>query len=191
MTARTAFAHLRGANEPTPTDIAKPQPCHHSPPRRPNVYTDGSLKHPTSKEYCLGGAGAWHPERDLANTGATEAETNLATFMQEADGLRLCNHLEGYGGSSTRLEITGAITALAMNGPANIGTDSQAFIDKATRLHQHIAMGTQPKRPWMLQKDGDIWQIYHEHAKTKTIQAITLLHVHPSSAVVWHFCIIL
>ena len=96
-TARQAFQHLRGHHPPTPT-VAVPTTCTDLPPEQPNVYSDGSLINPTEPHFSLSGAGAWHPQRQLDTTGASEAEANLAVFAQEASGLKLFTQICGYGG---------------------------------------------------------------------------------------------
>ena len=146
-TARQAFQHLRG-NHPPASTTALPTTCTDSPPDQPNVYTDGSLINPTEPSFCLGGAGAWHPQRQLDNHGASEAEANLAVLAQEDGGLKLYSQMCGYGGSSTRMEIAGAIIGMATNGAVHIGTDSNSFMRKALALHHHINLHTIPKRPW-------------------------------------------
>ena len=184
--ARQAFQVLRGCNAPTPPDITTSEPCHLPPPPQPNSYTDGSLKQPTEPDFCLGGGGTWHPHRSFEHTGATEAEANIATFEQEPGGLKLFNHSPGYGGSSTRMEIQGAITALAAPGPTHMATDSQAFRSKALAIHRHVDAHTLPRKPWALQHDGDLWHLYHRFVKAKTTQAIDITKVkgHATQAMV-------
>ena len=175
--ARQAFQVLRGSNAPTPQDIATPEPCSLPAPPEPNAYTDGSLKQPTEPDFCLGGGGTWYPCRDLEQTGASEAEANIATFEQELGGLKLYNHAPGYGGSSTRMEIQGAITALAAKGPTHMATDSQAFRSKALAIHRQVDAHSKPKKPWALQHDGDLWHLYHRFVSAKTTQAIDITKV--------------
>ena len=175
-TARQAFQHLRGQHPPTP-NTALPDTCHDRPPQQPNVYTDGSLINPTEPLFSLGGAGAWHPNRQLENTGISEAEANLAVLGQEGSGLKLFTQISGYGGSSTRMEIAGAIIGIAAKGAVHLGTDSSSFMAKALNIHHHINQHTLPKRPWALQRDGDLWYMYYQHATAKTTTAITITKV--------------
>ena len=58
-----------------------------------------------------------------------------------------------------------------------MGTDSQAFRDKALQLHQHIQQQTLPRRPWALQTDGDVWRVYFEHATAKQVGSIAITKV--------------
>ena len=126
---------------------------------------------------ALGGAGAWHPQRQLSTQGPSEAEANLAVLHQEAAGLKLYTQLCGYGGSSTRLEIAGAIVGLAADGAMHLGTDSKSFMAKALSVHQHINNNTLPKRPWAIQTDGDMWHMYFRHAAAKHTAAIAISKV--------------
>ena len=176
LTARQAFQVLRGQHPPTP-NIALPAPCTQPPPPQPNVYSDGSLTSPTEPLYSLGGAGAWHPNRQLHVTGTSEAEANMAIVSQEAAGLKLFTQMNGYGGSSTRLEIAGAIIGMAADGAMHLGTDSSSFLTKTHTIHNHIRQHTLPKRPWALQRDGDMWHMYYKHAAAKKPDAITITKV--------------
>ena len=176
LPARQGFQALRGAHPPTP-DIALPESCSHQPPDQPNAFSDGSLHSPTEPSFSLGGAGAWHPRRQMEEQGPSQAEANLAVLQQQQDGLKLFTHLLGYGGSSTRLEIAGAIVAFAANGPIHLGTDSKSFLTKALTIHMHINHHTLPKRPWALQKDGDLWKLYYQHVHAKGTIAINLSKV--------------
>ena len=47
----------------------------------------------------------------------------------------------GYTCSSTRTELAAAIIALVANGPVHIGTDSQAFLEKAQWILGHLRKG--------------------------------------------------
>ena len=55
------FQLLKGAY---PSEaIRAPDPCEEEAPEDINAYTDGSLIHPTSSQFSLGGAGVWWPNR--------------------------------------------------------------------------------------------------------------------------------
>ena len=162
LTARQAFQLQRGQNEEV--DIAPPNPTMDRPPQHPNVYSDGSVKNPTEPQFSLGGAAAWHPQRELAQRPASNSEANIGVFAQQAHGLKVITHLQGHTGSSTRLEIAAAILAVAADGPIHLATDSQSFRSKALHVHHLIQTHSSPQRPWALQRDGDLWKIYHDHA---------------------------
>ena len=67
--------------------------------------------------------------------------------------------------------------AIASPHSAHIGTDSAAFLHKASLLHQLINQDKKPKKPWALQTDGDLWKIYRQHAKAKGVNSIKLSKV--------------
>ena len=48
---------------------------------------------------------------------------------------------------------------------------------KALTIHHHINQHTLPKRPWPIQRDGDMWRMYFQHATAKTISAIAITKV--------------
>ena len=176
LSIRAAFQHIRGAHQQQPS-IAMPSTCHDTPPPNPNVYSDGSLTHPQQPQYNLSGAGVWHPHHNLADSPPSDTEANLAVLTQQDEGLQLYALLPGHTGSSTRVELAAAIIAIAKDGPVHLGTDSQSFRAKALNVHQMVRAGTQPRRPWMLQTDGDLWKLYHDCAQAKTVDAIAITKV--------------
>ena len=46
-------------------------------PTQPNVYSDGSLKHPRGIFWQVGGAGVWWPKRSLTEVPIIAAEENI------------------------------------------------------------------------------------------------------------------
>ena len=48
---------------------------------------------------------------------------------------------------------------------------------KANWIHNMISHDLQPKRPWALHKDGDLWGTYHDHVKAKGVHAIKISKV--------------
>ena len=68
--------------------------------------------------------------------------------------------LRGRRCSSTRAELMAGITAALANGPVHQGTDSSAYRSKCQLLLNGVNLTR--KRPWALQKDGDLWE-YMEH----------------------------
>ena len=176
LNARQAFAQLRGPHQ-QPAHITPPQPCHSAPPTEPNTYTDGSLTNSSQPDFNLGGAGVWHPQGDLQAQPASETEAQLAVFQQMQQGLQVFINLPGLTTSSTRAELAGAILAIARTGPVHFGTDSQALVRKLTYIHQLIGQDQMPKRLWAFHKDGDLWSLYHQHAKAKGINGILVTKV--------------
>lgn len=186
---RQAFARSKGGTaEPMHTNI---KPCSEKAPRDINVYTDGSLINNKASRFKLGAAGVWWKGRrrgdgplspDEVNQGLyvqplSEGETDIGVPTQEEDGLGIAVALVGFGGSSTRSEIAGGIIAIAADGPVHIGTDSQSFRDKATKLIDMVERGRKPKRPWSTQKDGDLWIMLHEMVRQKGCESIKITKV--------------
>ena len=128
--ARQVFQKLKADQEPP--QMAMPYKCTRRPPSDINVYTDGSWKNPLIQYLGLGGAGVWWPSRNTeAYHRLNDAEKEVAQSTQYHNGLMLYTSMGGYTGSSTRTELAAAIIAMMANGPVHIGTDSQAFKDKA------------------------------------------------------------
>ena len=73
----------------------------------------------------------------------------------------------GFGGSSTRTELAAAIVAIIANGPVHIGSDSQAFIDKASDILHKLRIGKPVKCNWKTTSDGDLWEHFTEAAIAK------------------------
>jgi hypothetical protein len=78
----------------------------------------------------------------------------------------------GYGGSSTRTELAAAIVAIVANGPVHIGTDSQAFIDKASDILHKLRTGKRIKYNWKTLSDGDLWEHFTHAAIAKGPKSI-------------------
>ncbi len=135
--ARQAFANIKANKQPP--HYAVPHRCRLPAPKSINVYSDGSWLYPTQKILGLGGAGVWWPGRDINHAHRlSPAEKELGHYTQLDEGLRLYSPIGGFGGSSTRTELAAAILAIAANGPIHLGTDSQAFLDRATRVIQDV-----------------------------------------------------
>ncbi len=83
----------------------------------------------------------------------------------------------GYSGSSTRTELAAAIIAISSNGPIHIGTDSQAFMDRAVRIINSIKNNTKHYTNWKTTSDGDLWQHFEEAVKAKGPHAIKITKV--------------
>ena len=91
----------------------------------------------------------------------------MAVFDQQKDGMKLISHLPGNCSSSTRMELAGAIVAVVAPGPIHLATDSKAFLDKAKSVHQLVEQQRQPRRPWALQTDGDLWKHYYDQVQAE------------------------
>ena len=94
-----------------------------------------------------------------------------------AGGLALMSALGGYGGSPTRCGRAVAIVAVAAPHPTHLGTDSQAFIDRAEHVHALIRAHRRPARPFGAWHDGDLWQQYYNMVQAKGVATIKLSKV--------------
>ena len=65
--------------------------------------------------------------------------------------------------------------AMCGPGPIHQATDSKAFLTKAS----HILLGRDLtlKKPWSLQKDGDLWVWYERLARHKGLHSMKLFEV--------------
>ncbi len=85
----------------------------------------------------------------------------------------------GYNGSSTRTELAATIVAIMANGPVHIGTDSQAFMDRACLILGYLKQRKQTRRKcnWKTTPDGDLWHHFQEAARAKGPHAIRITKV--------------
>ena len=88
----------------------------------------------------------------------SEAEEEVAYCKQTDDGLQLYSAIGGYGGSSTRAELAAGIVALLSNSAVHIGSDSEAFVNKANEIIDLVDKGKDPQqwKSWKLRTDGDL-----------------------------------
>ena len=75
--ARKSFANIRGVDY-VPKHVVAPS-VHGVAPSQPNIYTDGSMQHPKTKAYRLGGYAVWHPNR---RAKPTRQPTNAKWILQ-------------------------------------------------------------------------------------------------------------
>ena len=120
----------------------------------------------------------WWPGRNIAQRHRlSPAETELAQHVQHTDGLSLHTPIGGLSGSSTRTELAAAILAIVANGPVHIGTDSQAFLDRAVKVIEGVRRHRKRKRNWQLVSDGDLWFHFEQAVKAKGWKSIRLSKV--------------
>ena len=83
----------------------------------------------------------------------------MAVIKQLDSGVQLFTAIGGYGGSSTRTELAAGLIGLRAQGPVHIGSDSKAFVNKATELVGILSKGGNPQqyRSWRIRTDGDLW----------------------------------
>ena len=138
-----------------------PKPCGGVPPEDINVYTDGSLAYGRHPHMTLASAGIWWPGRLTAPPDIEACEAHFGQVQCYPTGVRLKAAVPGVGGSSTRAEIAAGLGAVANNIPFKTGTDSKAFLDKACKIHYMLIIRESPQIPWSIQKDGYLWQQFH------------------------------
>ena len=92
-------------------------------------------------------------------------------------GLSLCTALAGFGGFSTRAELAAGIVTISADRAVHLGTDSQAFLDKAHYVLDLCRRGKQPKKPWGIHADGDLWEAFHDAVKAKGHKSIAITKV--------------
>ena len=124
------------------------------------VYGDGSYTTPTKAWAALGGCGAWFPDWNK--------EGEDKPHRRERD---LAYPAIGQNSSSTRQEL--AMWLLILTEPVRTmyATDSASMLNKAKQLlaaakriaeeeeqGKHVRKDNPYKRPWGLQRDGDLWQ---------------------------------
>ena len=154
MNARQAFQNARGGT--LKIDIPKVQKCERKAPEEINVYSAGSLINTKTHSFKLAGAFVWWPKRNNENKPLSGAEYFM-TFHHQEEGLALKAAIVGLGGSSTRAEIAAGSIAMAANEEVHMGMDSQSFLTRANIILQMVKDNRRPKRPWSIQKDGDLW----------------------------------
>jgi ribonuclease HI len=165
LPGRVAFSRIK--DKPGKVHDPMPYRCTLCPPDEPNVYSDGSWKHPLVFHYSLGGAGVWWPGRRctgaaLGRHSISPVEDDFAFVTEAKDGVRLCTKIGGYAGSSTRTELAAAILAMCANGPVHLASDSAAFVNKANAIAEMVKVGKKPKRHFNLTSDGDLWGQFYE-----------------------------
>ena len=132
--ARQLFAFIRGGHGHGEMP-SFPEAIEGPLPKKPNVYTDGGLKHPESNLWCLGGFGIWWPS---GLSDGPNKQLHKFTHQQAIDeGVLMWNSLPGLGCSSTRTELAAVIMACIHPQPLHIASDSKAMIDKAQMLIRH------------------------------------------------------
>ena len=174
LNARQVIQKLRGGHVSCEIAIDD-ESCSLSPPDCPNVYSDGSLKNPRNWYWGMGGYGVVWSSRDLRNQPLSQNELDYAYHEVDRDTVSFWGAMPGHINSSTRTELAAGILALCGKGPIHQGTDSKAFMDKATRILNGENLIR--KTPWKLQKDGDLWYWYERLARAKGFHAIRLSKV--------------
>ena len=142
-----------------------PGPCDETAPDEPNVFTDGSLKHPACQHWSLGGMGVWWPSRNLQDHPLSDMERNFSVWEVGENCLSLWGAITGARCSSLRTELSAGILAASGPGPAHQATDSKAYQVKVNKML--AGQNLTAKKPWSLQPDGDLWSIMEDAIRMK------------------------
>ena len=118
--------------------------------------------------------GLWTPGAALHDPAVSQlAKIALPIDVPDGQvGYMYAGLLVGQLGSSTRAEIAGGVAALLQPFPVQIGTDSEAFLCKATQIIENPEV--QPRKPFPLQRDGDLWQTFAQLVADRGPNSITV-----------------
>ncbi len=165
--------------------ISDPRPpaeqCELPAPDAVNVFGDGGVSHPTTTQFRLGAYSVWHPQRSSAMT-ETEADYNLFNYhfkfrkaINSGPGLALQGVVRGPICSSTRTELVGFINAVLAPGPVHYACDNAAVVNRGRAILQDPFLD--PRKPWGLVRDGDLWDVLQHAVRAKTPDSIAISKV--------------
>ena len=155
-----------------------PEGINGKPAAQPDLFSDGGVKNPTNQTWALGGFGIWtgtriSPDEEMDAALQQDNQAPQLFHQREADeGMARWGPLAGFGTSSTRNELAAALLGLMLPRPVHIGSDSDTFVKKANFLLKaakrwNITLGTKHHttrnpmgKPWGMQADGDLWEIF-------------------------------
>ena len=101
-------------------------------PKKPNVYSDGSLKQNRCYFQQTGGAGVFWPDSRLEQLAADEAR--YTQQEQLGEGFLLWASFNSLLNSSTRTELAAAIVAITPPVPVHSGIDNSAMVQKGNQI---------------------------------------------------------
>ena len=153
-------------------ELVLPPKSTQNAPENPNVYNDGSLKNSLCQWWSVGGICVFWPQRSLQSTPLNLNEQKFVV-SQNAKGIMLSAALLGHRASSTRAELGAGITAMLADCPTHQGTDSMAYLLKATQ----ILKGVLPNKPWAILTDGDLWEYFEQIVNAKGANAVNITKV--------------
>ena len=170
MNARQLMAAIRHSDEPV--TMEPPSRCTARPPATPNVYTDGSFKNPQHQKWALGGFGLWWPGRDMQQHPPSNNEHRFTNTKQQDGGTRMWAAVTGHYCSSHRTELAAGLVAIHSEGPVTLRADNLSFVNRA----KAILAGTPQtaKRPWAIQSDGDLWELFERGVGHKGANSIDI-----------------
>ncbi len=162
---RQVFLDIKGAGDKV--HCVLPKACAQQAPPEINAYTDRSWVFPKPQWLGMGGAGVWWPRRGLQSNALSTAEIELGIEKVHESGICIYTKIGGFHGSSTRTELSAGILAISGSPAVHLGTGCQAFQVKAERILDDIRHGRRQRKPWKIQKDGDLWQHFYLRPRRK------------------------
>ena len=153
-------------------DLEPPLPCAHPAPDLPNVWPDGSVKHPSQAIWSLGGFGVVQENRICVGNVLHPNEETYVHTNTKGNDLHMWGPLPGPMCSSTRTEIAGGLFPLYAPRPTHIASDSVNFVRVAHLLFAGLPLPKVFDKPWDLIPNGDLWKLFFEHARAKGLHSL-------------------
>ena len=160
------FAHHFLTTSLGPPTLAM-TPIPDKPPAQPNAFSDGSVINPGTP-FAHASHGTIFLGRTLPRTEQEEAIADAVDVGNASynDGfMAVAAECAGLQFSSARPELAGLITAALAPMPIHVAADNQAVVTRAQSIiddaiRDGSAEAARPRRPWGLQRDGDLWAIF-------------------------------
>ena len=164
---------MLNANTSAPPKFSRPH-TKGEPPERANAYSDGSVRHPISI-FATATFGVVGP--DMVDDDRSEQEQAFATqvdlgHLYRNAGLAVAGLVPGIFLSSARAELVGAIVALMTQSAITLKADNEGVISKALK---HFQLGSSGRKPWSLHKDGDLWEMLFDTARSRGFDSFTMM----------------
>lgn len=172
LNARQQANHLTGHQPGEPN--MEPKPCPQTAPDGISIYTDGGVANPEHRWWSLGGFGIW-TSNNLDYVSPVQHSQPNDCVSSDDQGTFTWGPVRILTCSSARAEFAALIVGIAADDPVHIGIDNKAVHDKASYIINHIA--EEPRKPWNLQIDGDLRQVFVNNAHIKGAHAIRLTKV--------------
>ena len=99
----------------------------------------------------------WWPKRDFEVHPPSCLEQKLTSWKHDTEGMSFWGAVVGHRASSTRTELAAGIVAAAASLSMHQATDSMAYKLKVNALLEGEDLTS--RKPWSLQKDGDLWAV--------------------------------
>ena len=153
-------------------DLDPPLPCTKPAPDLPNVWPDGSVKHPSQPIWSLGGFGIVQENRLSTCDALHKNEDTFVRTQAKGGDLHLWGPLPGPMCSSTRTELAGGLISLYAPRASHIASDSWNFVRIAQKLFLGLPLPKVFDKPWSLIPNGDLWKLFFEHARIKGLHSL-------------------